>query len=105
MSLKLFSVYEKLAVVEALIRDLNDGLESSDTRRIGVLKAIASDLRGRIETAPSAVLVDLEGRITAALRSKTVIGYSAHTLRGVGEGLIVRWPTVRQALEKFGEDV
>jgi hypothetical protein len=106
MSLRLFTTIEKLGLIEALIQDFRYGAQNpSSENRLAVLKSIASDLRGRLEGAPSVALVDLEARVVAAVRSKTASGYSSHTLRGAGEGLMARWPTIKQALEKFGEDV
>ena len=48
-------------------------------------------------------MTELERRIVFAQRSKTRLGYDRGALLGIAEELIGRWPTVKQALERFGE--
>jgi hypothetical protein len=87
-----------------MIIDLKHSVSAQQVFRSLILKSIASDLRGRLDGIPNAVLVELEARITAAVRSKGPLGYGTHALRGVGEGLIARWPCVKQSLERFGAE-
>ena len=99
----MFTTAEKLAEVELLI-EREKQASQWNRHRIAVLASIAVDLRARLDGVPTAILVDLERRVVSAVRSKTALGYDAHAIRGVGEGLVVRWPTVKQALERFGDE-
>ena len=104
-AMKLFTTEEKLREVENLIEAIRQTSRSdADDRRLAVMKALATDLRGRLDTAPNIALTELERRVAAAVRSKSSLGYKNGAMVGLGEELIGRWPTVRQALEKFGAD-
>lgn len=106
MSFKPFTTLEKLNEVERLIelgRPVRGEPGSPDNHRQEIFKAIAADLRGRLEGRPSETLCDLERRVVSVHRSKTALGYSQHALRGLAEGVMTRWPTVKQALEQFAE--
>ena len=103
--MKLFTTQEKLSTVESLIEAFRRIEKNDDNyHRLQVLGSIASDLRGRLNVAPSVALTELERRITAAIRSKTKHGYENGAMVGLGEELIGRWPCVKQALEKFGAE-
>lgn len=104
MSFRPFTTMEKLDEVERLIelgRPVRGHPGTPDSHRQEIFKAIAVDLRARLEGKPSEVLVELERRATAVHRSKTALGYDAHALRGLAEGVMARWPAVKQALEMF----
>ena len=106
MTLRLFTTAEKLDLVEQMIGTLRVSAQTdADIERIHILKAIASDLRGRMTQAPSAALYQLERRLASVARSRTRLGHSQGALIGVAEELMGRWPTVKQALEKFGADL
>lgn len=96
MTLHVCTTEEKLDEVERLIR--------VDPRN-EVLKAVAADLRARLDGAPAAALVLLERKVVAAARSKTSLGYSQNHMIRVAEEFLCRWPLVKQALEKFGAEV
>lgn len=101
--MNLFTTQEQLLEVEHMIEALRSFENSDEDRhRIRILGSIASDLRGRLGRAPNVALIELERRIAAAVRSKTRLGYANGTMVGIGEELIGRWSTVRQALEKYG---
>lgn len=95
------TIEEKLIELERLIQQ-----EIRMTgKRNPALAAVCADLRGRIDSAPSAAMVDIERRIVALARTKTKTGYDPHALHFVGEGVAVHWPTVKQALERFGAEI
>lgn len=96
MTLHVFSTSEKLDEVERLLR--------VDPRN-ELLKAVAADLRARLDGAPSAALTLLERRVVGAVRAKTPVGYPHNHLVGVAEELLGKWALVKQALEMFGADV
>ena len=105
MNRRFYSTAEKLATIEDLIEAFRrTSTTSADFDRLSVLKSIAADLRGRIGGTPHIAMVELERRITAAVKSKTTLGYENGHLVGVGQELISRWPTVKQSLEKFGTE-
>lgn len=97
---------DKLEVVEKLIEDFRWGgrpdPESEEYRSYEVLKAIAADLRGRMETAPTIAEVELERRITRFRDSKTPLGYATGPTQALATEVVARWPVIRQALERFG---
>jgi len=104
-----YTIEEKLSVVEFLIEQLRDSrheLGAPNRGRYLILKSVAADLRARIPGEPLAACFELDEAIRAADASKTVpLGYEIGKLRRIAEILIGRWPVVRQALEKFEEDL
>jgi hypothetical protein len=103
VTLYTFTTEEKLAEVERQIEALRRLAATEDNyRQIRIVRSIAADLRGRLGGAPSIALAELERRIVFAHRSKTRLGYDRGALVGIAEELIGRWPTVKQALERFG---
>ena len=101
MSIHVVTTQEKLDFVERLLID-----ERRDSgHRNEILKALASDLRGRLSGAPTVALVELERRMIAAKHSKTSNGYSGGAMVGLAEELIGRWPSVKQSLELFGAEI
>lgn len=101
-----FTLNEKLVTVETLIEDFRWARLHSEqeSRTYEVLKAIASDLRGRMDGAPSVAEVALERQINAAIAAKTPsVGYPHGTMIALGREVVCRWPTIKQALERFGE--
>lgn len=105
MTLRTFTIEEKLEIVERMIEvgRLHRSAPGTEAyQQVEILKAIASDLRARLEHVPSATLVDLERRIVAVARTKGPTGYQPHALHELGTGVTVRWPVIRAALELFG---
>lgn len=95
---------DKLAEVEKMIE--RERLEPQwDHFRLNVLRSIAKDLHAKLGNAPSEAMVEIERRVNAVHASKTSSGYDAHALRGLAEGVVVRWAVVKQALERFGAAV
>ena len=103
----MISTQDKIAAVERLIDDLrwsrNDPAVPEHAT-YQALKEIARDLRGRLPEAPGKALLALQRRLADAAASKTVLGFEQRALMGIGEEVIGRWPTVRQALERFGTE-
>ena len=105
MSFHPFTTLEKLIVVETLIDETRLTMEGvGDHHRLKVLRAIGADLRGRLEGVPNQALLELERRLLSAEKSKTRLGRERGAMIGVAEELIGRWPVVKQALERFGEE-
>lgn len=65
------------------------------------LTACARDLRGRMAVTVSETQHELQRALDQMHGSKTALGYEAGKMRHVAEMLRGRWPTVRQALERF----
>ena len=102
MNKRFYSTAEKLSTVESLIESFRrTSTTPADYDRFWILKSLAADLRGRIGGTPHIAMVELERRITSAMKSKTNLGYENGAMVGVGEELMGRWPTVKQALEQF----
>lgn len=102
-----FTLAEKLSTVETLIEEFRWARDmkhsEQETRIYEVLKAIASDLRGRMDGAPSVAEVALERQINAAIAAKTPsVGYPHGTMIALGREVVCRWPTIKAALGKFG---
>lgn len=75
--------------------------ENPDYAAYHTLRALAADLRARNPGAVSVAQRGLQEAIDACLQSKTAMGYENGRLCRVAQELIGRWPTVRQALERF----
>lgn len=93
---------EKLQVIENFVEQWRGSRANSDPSEQHVyqtLKAIADDLRAPVKTS------DTVHRMDRAIRNaqdrKTSTGYATGNLREIAELTIGRWPTIRQALEKF----
>lgn len=108
MSDPTITVEEKLAEVDRIVSEMGfrerraeGGVCDRDCRTREVLKAVAADLRGRLDAAPSAAATTIQRRIDSLYRSRTVLGYDRDGLVGLGQELIGRWPIIKQALEKI----
>jgi hypothetical protein len=104
VSLHTLTVEEKLRAVEEMIRE---SLVMGAGERASVLKAIAADLRARLDLAPTVALVEIERRVNAVARSRGSItgSYDPAKLHLLGEGVAARWPVIKQALELLGARV
>lgn len=98
MSFSPIPTAEKIGFIERMIAE-----EPGRTYRNDILKAIAADLRGRLDGAPSVALVSLEQRMVSLSRASG--GRRVGVQIGVAEELVARWPTIKQALERFGAEV
>lgn len=101
------STQEQIETIEAMIEAFRQTARAPEhDRRLAVLKAIAADLRGRLGSAPTVALHELERRMTAVRRHPSGSGVKRVNAQiGVAEELVCRWPTVKQALEKFGAEI
>jgi hypothetical protein len=79
--------------------------DSGARRQFEILKAIAADLRVRVDMPRSHALGVLARGIESARRTKGARGgYDPGMLIALAQTLINKWPTVSQALESFGEE-
>lgn len=100
MTIHSTTIHEQLAVVDRmLINEYRSGTRSD------ALRAIAADLRARLDGVPSAAATALQQRINVVKASKTALGYSDGTMVALAQELIGRWPTVKLALERFETEV
>lgn len=94
------SLDEQIAAVDRCLEDFRHARSQPGTlenKTYFALRAIADELRGRKPEACRHTLRLLAARVDAARSVRMADG----AMRGVAEVLISRWPTVRQALEKF----
>jgi hypothetical protein len=101
---------EQIAAIERCINDFRwargkagDGKPEQQTYY--ALCAVAKDLRGRHPANASETLIALQRRIADAAATKTNtpgLGFDEMMLVGIGQEVIGRWPTVRQALQRLG---
>lgn len=67
------------------------------------LKAVMADLHGRMELPRSNTLGELERSLARLEASRVGQSYDSGQLQALAQTLMKHWPTVRQALEQFGE--
>lgn len=104
MSLKLYSVDEKIKVVEDLLVYLRKN-GGRHTQEHAVLTTIARDLRARRDFPRSNTLGSLERELATVIASKSGIdGYDHGRLIHLANMVVSRWSTISQALEQFGEE-
>jgi hypothetical protein len=100
MALRMMSVEDKLAVVERVIRNHRD--QRSPT--VQTLKALAKDLRARVDVPKSNALGQLERALQKMQETRTDTGYDRNMMSEVAKVVINKWSHIRQALEEFGEE-
>lgn len=100
---------DKLEVLERLITDYR-WARGMDPHTRGAafayvtLKAIAADVRARMDSAPTVADVELQRRVDAVVASKTAVGYDGGRLAALATEVLNRWPVVKQALELLERD-
>jgi hypothetical protein len=107
MALRLFTVDEKISALHVELtaaRRAERPPGSLAQWHYEILKAIASDLRGRQNGNRIAALEDIEAAIGRVARSRTQLGYDQGLMTELAGVLIKKWPAVRQALEKFAQE-
>jgi hypothetical protein len=128
MSARILTVSEKLAAIEALVESYSHALTAADklvsiealiehyrfARRYPdepefqtyvALKAVAADLRARLDRKPDVARRTLGGKIAAAVRKSDGDSDAfARALLELGRDLIGFWPVVEQALEWFDQE-
>lgn len=97
----MITTQEKLDEVERLIEEC----WRLTKQRNPCLNAIAEDLRGRLEGAPSVAVVELERRLDHLKQHPGAGPDRIKAVITVAEQLVCRWPTVKQALELFGAEI
>jgi hypothetical protein len=100
MSLNVISLEDQLAVIEQVIVRL--GRNERATDNVKALKAVAKEIRARLDLPRSTALADLERALTAIARSKTALGYDRDRMAGAAQVIVRHWPFIKQALESFG---
>jgi hypothetical protein len=87
---------EKIEAIEHLIE--------AEPMHYKVLKAIAKDLRARLDGAPSVAETELGRRIDAVQLSKAQrAGNLGERLSALGQETIARWPVIQAALARFSK--
>lgn len=113
MSLTTIELEEQLRAIDEMIVELKrsatarvaDAPAFEATRlRYEVLKAVAADLRARLDRPRSLSLGEIERAISKMTASKTRLGYEEGKMLHVCSTLVRHWPFVRQALEYYGEE-
>lgn len=107
-----YMLVDQIAAVEAVIGEIRQYTEphtEADKKMLGVMASIAKDLRSRIPENIGKTRVAIHQRINLANSKRDAShnhlnGYQEKHLIGIAEELIGRWPTVRQALEKFEQE-
>lgn len=106
-----FTDLEKLTTVEVLITHWRSGRLSpilNERRTLLILKEIADDIRARDPNQATETIRMLERAIENARRAlhrtTNAFGYPPGNLREVAEIAIGRWPSIREALERFEKE-
>lgn len=99
--MKVMSREDQLRIVEEMIANLRSERHGET---VTVLKSIAGELRARLELPRSNALGELERAMQRLDDSKTALGYDQRKLAAVANVIVSKWPTVRLALEQFGEE-
>lgn len=103
MSLNGFSLDDKICLLDDYLFDMRKtGRRYSEEHQI--LASIAKDLRARRDFPKNNTLGSLEREIASVLASKKVGGYDHGRLVHLGHMVVSRWPTIAQALERYGEE-
>lgn len=109
MSLKtsMMPIGEQIRIVERVAQNLRVGGRAGNViaaENYEGLKAVLVDLQARDAVARSDSLVEIERALDAVLRSKTALGYEEGKMFNLAVTVIRRWPTIRQALERFEKE-
>lgn len=103
MALRMFSLEQKIETLDFVI-DFFRGDVGRHAVATETIKSIVSDLRGRQALPRSQTLGELERALFWLQRSKTALGYDEGKMIAVANIIVNKWPTIRQALEQFGEE-
>jgi hypothetical protein len=110
LSLRVVSLEDKIAAVSREIdeaRRMDRPPGSAAQMHYDVLKAICADLRGRRELPRSNTLGEL-GRLLKKMKDGPRVQegrhYEPNLMIAVANFVAGRWPTISQALERFGEE-
>lgn len=104
---KAFSDNEKLEVIEHFIVQWKPAATNTiegERQTLLILKEIARDIRSRTPERTNEAIVKIEGALTVARANRTAQGFKVGHLAGIGQLMVRYWPTIRQSLEKFGNE-
>lgn len=107
MALRMVTLEQKL---EAIEREINEARKarrdpgSEAHAHYEALKSIAGDIRARLELPRSQTLGAMERSLFQLVRSKTALGYDDGKMNAVAQVVVQKWPTIRMALEQYGEE-
>ncbi len=109
MGLKLCGREEQLAAIEMEINEARTARRdpgSAAQRHYEVLKSVAEDIRARMQFPRSNALGALERALDQMLRAKQPDEpyYPTGQQGAVVAVVINKWPTIRRALEQYGEE-
>jgi uncharacterized membrane protein YccC len=109
MALKLFSLDDKIGAMHVELVDArraNRSPGSAAQRQYEILKAIAADLRGRQELPRNNTLGELS-RSLQKMKDAPRNGpaFDRDYMTTIVNIIVNRWPTISQALERFGDDM
>lgn len=107
MSLSMATNEQKLAAMEQEINEARKARRypgSEAHQHYETLKAIAADIRAQLELPRSQTLGAMERALYQLVRSKTALGYDEGKMNAVAQIVVHKWPFIRLALEKFGEE-
>lgn len=91
----------QLKIVEEIISRMR---AERHTDTVVALKTIAGELRAKLGIPRSNALGQIERAMEKLQASKTSLGYDKRRMVEVASVIVSKWPTVRLALEQFGEE-
>lgn len=101
MTARVFNEREKLAEIESMIISLKSARMYGT--QLDILRAIASDLRGRLPHTSTKALETLDKKVAYCVEHKTPLGYDQGSLAHLGGYVIGFWPTIRAALAEHAQ--
>lgn len=107
MALNMSTNEQKLAAMELEINEARKARRdpgSDAHQHYQILKAIAADIRAQLELPRSQTLGAMERALNQLAQTKTDAGYDDGKMNAVAQVVVHKWPFIRLALEKFGEE-
>lgn len=107
MSIEIFSLDDKIAVLDVEIQEARSGRRAPGTalyRHYEVLKAIAADVRARQALPRNSTLGAIERELVRLRQTRTVDGFDVGRMTELSNMVNSRWPVISQALERYGEE-
>jgi hypothetical protein len=102
MTLRMFTAEQQIAELEGLLRDLR--LARRPTVSVPVVKSVVEDIQARFPEEPGDALRALQ-RLLADYAAAHSVGQGSRSYKAIAECVIGRWPTIRQALERFEAEI
>lgn len=107
MALKMYTLEQKMNAIGMEISEARKGRRDPGSvahEHYQILKSIAEDLQARVELPRNQTLGAMERALYALVRSKTALGYEDGKMNAVAQVVVHKWPTIRAALERYGEE-